>query len=140
MNVLIDTNVILDILLRRNPYYDNAAKISVLSEKGYIHGYISASAVTDIFYIVKKELKSKNDTIRLLKDFLKTIHIASITEHDIYEALELDWTDFEDSVQYIAGQSISAKYIITRNPKDFADSRIEVISPENFLNQIISQE
>ena len=137
MNLLIDTNVILDILLQREPYYKDAAKINALSENGYVCGYISASAVTDIFYVAKKELKNKDLAIKLLKDILKTIHIASVTETNIYEALDLQWDDFEDSVQYVIGQSISADYIITRNPKDFSNSDIKVMSPEEFFNQII---
>ncbi|MDR3011718.1 MAG: PIN domain-containing protein [Chitinispirillales bacterium] len=59
MNVLIDTNVVLDILLRREPYYNDAARVNVLAEKGYIRSYISASSVTDIFYIAKKELLTR---------------------------------------------------------------------------------
>ena len=140
MKVLIDTNVMLDFILRREPYYANAAKINILSEKGYICGYISASAVTDIFYIVKKELKNKDAVLVLIKNILKTIRIASVTESGIHEALELDWDDFEDSVQYIVGQSISADYIITRNSIDFAGSQIKVVSPDEFLNKITSQE
>ena len=139
MKVLIDTNVILDFILRREPYYENAAKINILSEKEYICGYISASAVTDIFYIANKELKNKDTVLTLLKNILKITHIASVTEGIIHEALDLKWDDFEDSVQYVTGQSISADYIITRNPKCFADSQIEVISPEDFLNQIIQK-
>lgn len=139
MNVLIDTNIILDILLQRKPYYENAARISLLSEKNYICSYITASSITDIFYIAKKELKNKDTVFELLKNLLKSIRIASVTEDVIYEALELEWNDFEDSVQYIAGQSILAEYIITRNSKDFANSQIKVLSPEEFLNQIISQ-
>jgi len=137
MNVLIDTNIILDMMLKREGYYVNALRISVLSEKGYIYSYISASAVTDIFYIVKKELKNKSTALTLLKSILKTIHIASVTEDCIHEALDLEWEDFEDSVQYVAGKSIFAEYIITRNPNDFTDSQIEVISPEEFLEKII---
>ena len=112
----------------------------MLSEKGYICSYVSASAVTDIFYVAKKELKNKDTVLGLLKNVLKTTNVATVTENSIHEALDLEWEDFEDSVQYVAGQSISAKYIITRNPKDFANSQIEVISPEDFLNKIILQE
>ena len=137
MNILIDTNIILDMLLQRESYYENALRISVLSEKGYICSYVSASAVTDIFYIVKKELKNKNTALTLLKNILKTIDIASVTEDSIHEALDLEWEDFEDSVQYVAGKSIYADYIITRNPNDFAYSQIEVISPHEFLEKII---
>ena len=138
MNVLIDTNIILDILLCREPHYENAARISALSEKGFVSGYISASAVTDIFYVAKKALNDKDTAIELLKNLLKTIQVASMTEDSIHEALDLNWDDFEDAVQYISGQKISAEYIVTRNPKDFAGSRIEVLTPEQFLRQVIS--
>jgi len=133
MTVLIDTNIVLDFLLQREPYYHDAARISLLSEKGYISGYISASAVTDIFYIARKETKSKNTARELVGKLLKTIHVASITENSIFEALELNWDDFEDSVQYVAGKNISANYIITRNPKDFSNSKVSVLSPHDFL-------
>ena len=136
MNVLIDTNIALDILLKREPYFKNAARISILSEKGYIRCYISASAVTDIYYIVKKELKNKDVVIDLLKKLLKTINIAAVTETAIYEALDLGWNDFEDSVQYVSGQKIRADFIITRNPKDFTESLIKVRTPDEFVNQI----
>ena len=136
MNVLIDTNVVLDMLLQRDPDFQNAARINVLSEKGYICSYISASAATDIFYVAKKELKNKNTVIELLKNLLATTRIASVTEAGIHEALDLQWDDFEDSVQYVAGKNVSAEYIITRNPKDFANSQIKILSPEEFINQI----
>ena len=136
MNVLIDTNVILDILLQREPHYKDEAKINVLSEKGYIRSYISASAVTDIFYIAKKELKDTDTAFGLLKNLLKTIRVASVTENNIVEALNLKWGDFEDSVQYVAGKSIFAEYIITRNPQDFSKSQIKTVLPKKFLDRI----
>jgi len=136
MNVLIDTNVILDILLQREPHYKDAAKIHVLSENGYIRSYISASAVTDIFYITRKYLKNTDIVFGLLRNLLKTIRVASVTENNILEALNLKWNDFEDSVQYIIGKSISAEYIITRNPQDFSKSQIKTLLPKEFLNII----
>jgi len=138
MKLLIDSNVILDVLLKREPYYKNSVKLNILAEKGYVTCYVSASSVTDIFYIAKKELKNKDVALELLKNILKIIHIAAVTENNIHEALDLQWDDFEDSVQYIAGQSILAEYIITRNPKDFTNSEIQIISPEEFINQITS--
>ncbi|MCL2221013.1 MAG: PIN domain-containing protein [Oscillospiraceae bacterium] len=134
MNVLIDTNVVLDQLVRREPFYENAERIRLLSEKGYINSYISASAITDIYYIAKKELKDKNVVVKLIEKLLETSNIAAVTESSIHEALGLKWDDFEDAVQYSAGQNISASYIITRNPNDFRNSRIEIVSPEEFLS------
>lgn len=138
MDILIDTNVILDVLLRREPFYKDAARICILSEKGIIRAYISATTVTDIYYIVRKELKSKELAFELLIDILKTINIASATEIDIYEAIDLKWDDFEDSVQYVIGKRIDVKHIITRNPKDFLNSQIKTMSPEEYLSKHIS--
>ena len=69
MNVLIDTNVVLDQLVKREPFYKDAERIRVLSEKGYINSYVSASAVTDIYYVARKELNDKGLAIKLLADF-----------------------------------------------------------------------
>ena len=140
MKLLIDTNVVLDVLLRREPYFEYAAKLQVLSEKGYIRNYVSASAVTDTFYIAKRALNDKKEAIDLLRKFLKTVHIASVTESNIYEALELQWSDFEDSVQYTVGKRILANYIITRNPKDFSKGHIKIMSPKEFIKQIVTNE
>ena len=74
-----------------------------------------------------------------MKKLLKTVRIAAVTEGCIHEALDINWSDFEDSVQYVAGQEISAEYIITRNPKDFSASQITVITPDGFLDLITSQ-
>jgi len=134
MNVLIDTNVVLDQLVRRDPFYENAERIRLLSEMGYINSYISASAVTDIYYIAKKELKNKDVVVKLIEKLLETTSIAAVTESSIHEALVLKWDDFEDAVQYVAGQNVSADYIITRNPNDFENSRIKIVSPEEFLS------
>ena len=139
MKLLIDTNVVLDILLRRELYYKNAAKIAVLSEKSHINCYVSASAVTDVYYIAYKELKNKGAAIDLLKKLFNAFRIATVSEASIYEALDLEWDDFEDCVQYTVGRNVNVDYIITRNPKDFDKSQIDVISPEAFLDMVITQ-
>ncbi|MDR1270508.1 MAG: PIN domain-containing protein [Planctomycetaceae bacterium] len=139
MKVLIDTNIILDVLLNRQPYCRNAAKIVVLSEKEIIESYISASAITDIYYITQKMYKDKQKTIDLIKKILEVVSIATITGNNIYQALDLEWNDFEDSVQYIVGESVSADYIVIRNVNDFNNSTIKIVTPEQFID-IISEE
>jgi predicted nucleic acid-binding protein len=134
MKVLIDTNIVLDILLRREGYFEDAAKIVVLSENKIIESYVSASAITDIYFITQKAYKDKKTTIDLIKKILKILSVATISGDNIYQALDLGWNDFEDSVQYIVGESISAEYIITRNADDFNKSRIKIVTPEQFLN------
>ena len=70
----------------------------------------------------------------------KTLRFAAVTENSIHEALDLNWNDFEDSVQYVAGQAISAEYIITRNAKDFLVGNIAVLTPDEFLDQITTED
>jgi predicted nucleic acid-binding protein len=134
MKVLIDTNIVLDVLLNRQPYCQDAAKIIVLSEKEIIESYVSASAITDIYYITQKEYKNKQITIDLIKKILEVISVATITGNNIYQALDLGWNDFEDSVQYVVGESIATDYIVTRNVNDFDNSTIKIVTPEQFLN------
>ena len=111
--VLIDTNVALDILLRRSDY-PNAKVVYLMTEKNEIDSYISASAITDIFFLSQKDIGKKNAK-EALKTLLSVFKPATVTDNHIYQALDLDWNDFEDSVQYIVGKNLSANYIVTRN-------------------------
>ena len=134
--ILIDTNVALDILLNRHPSYTNAAVIFYMTRQKTIESYISASAITDIFYLAQKDL-GKKSTKELLKDMLQVFKPAAVTDSHIYQALDLDWDDFEDSVQYIVSESFLADYIVTRNIKDYIAGSIPAVTPEQFL-QIIA--
>jgi len=138
MKVLIDTNVVLDILLNRVPFYNSSAYIEVLAEAKIITGYISASAITDIFFIAKGTL-GKKSTKEALKNLLSVFKPATVTDNHIYQALNLDWKDFEDSVQYIVGEGFSANYIITRNIDDYSSGSIPVVTPEQFI-KVVAEE
>jgi predicted nucleic acid-binding protein len=131
MIVLIDTNVTLDFLLHRK-HYAYAATVFSLAENKVITGFVSASAITDIFYVAKKVL-GKKQTKEELKKLLMVFRPATVTDNNIFRALNLDWDDFEDSVQFVVGDSFSADYIVTRNVKDYASSTISAIEPEQFL-------
>ena len=135
MTVLIDTNVALDILLNRQPYYENAVIIFSLSKSKLIKSYISASSITDIFYVAQKE-QGKITAKEALKRIINGFHPATVTDGDIYRAIDLDWEDFEDSVQYVVGDGLSVDYIITRNIKDFTLSPIKAVTPEQCINLI----
>jgi predicted nucleic acid-binding protein len=136
MKILIDTNVVIDILLKRQPYYEDAVLIGVLLEKSILEGYISASAITDIYYIINKEFKDKKKSLEKIKNLLNIIYIASVNEFNIYEALDSDWNDFEDSLQYVIGKEIDVDYIVTRNIKDYEKSLIKIIEPNMLLDII----
>ncbi|MCL2318858.1 MAG: PIN domain-containing protein [Treponema sp.] len=137
MKVLIDTNVVLDILLYRQPWYDNAGIIFVLTKQNVIESYISASAITDIFYVAQKQLE-KSIIREVIKQLLSVFQPATVTDNDIYQALNLEWNDFEDSVQYVVGEGLAVDYIVTRNTQDFASGSILAVTPEQFIMAITS--
>ena len=133
MTVLIDSNIILDVLLKREQFLEKSSSVVLLSEKKIIDGYVTASAITDIFYITNKTYKDRKKTMDLLKELLKTINIAAVTGQEIYRAIDLDWNDFEDAVQYTTGEHIQADYIISRDITGYMNTAIPVIQPVDFL-------
>ena len=135
MTILIDSNVALDILLNRQPWYTNAALIFGLTQQNLIKSYISASAVTDIFYITQKE-HGKKAARKAVKRLLQVFYPATVTDSNIYQALELEWDDFEDSVQFAVGKALFADFIVTRNTQDFASGSIVAVTPEQFIQAV----
>jgi predicted nucleic acid-binding protein len=134
MNVLIDTNIVLDVLLGREPFVTQSAKIVFLSEKAAIGGYVSASTATDIFYIARKEFQDKDKAYDAIGKLFQAVKVAAVDGETIDEALRLRWSDFEDCVQFVAAQGVDADYIITRNTNNFADSNVTPITPADFLD------
>ena len=135
MTALVDTNIVLDILLKNNVFIENSRVILELAEQKRFIGYISASAITDIFYISQKKL-GKKAAREAIKHLLHIFYPATVTDMNIYQALDLEWDDFEDSVQFIVGKGIYADFIVTRNIQDYALSSINVLSPEQFIETI----
>ena len=135
MTVLIDSNIVLDALLNNVGFVDNSKKLFDLAYKKRFTGYISASAVTDIFYISQKKL-GKKGAKEAIKQLLHIYYPATVTDKDIYKALDLTWDDFEDSVQFTVGEGLSADYIVTRNTQDFSSGHIPAVTPEQFMRII----
>ena len=137
MYVLIDTNVVLDVLLNRYPFAHDAITIFKLPES-VVYKYISASAITDIYYIAYRELRNKQQVKDIIKRLLSVIRVADVSEENIFFALDADWNDFEDSVQNAVAESHNFDAIITRNSADFKKSNVNILSPKDFL-QFISK-
>jgi len=139
MKVLIDSNVTLNKLLNQPQFFIGSNKIFKLAEIGHITGYISASAITDIYYISRKNL-GKAGAIEAIRKMLQVFHPATVTGDNIFKAFDLDWGDFEDAVQYVVGESLSINYIITRNTSDFSEGKIPAVTPEQFIEIITGDE
>ena len=136
MRVLIDTNVILDVLLKRSPFYEAAIEVLKLSVREDIQEFVSASAITDIYYIAYKNMRDKAVVRELLKKLLLIVSVAGVSEEEIQKALELGWKDFEDSVQYSVALLNEMNGLITRNVKDYSSSEIQVCEPNQFLELV----
>ena len=134
MKVLIDTNVILDFVLNRKPFADEASEIFQHIEQRTFSAVISASAVTDIFYLLNRE---KVDAVAFLKDFLSGVDVLSVDKEIIMYALYSGWTDFEDAVQAQVAIENNIDIVITRNTKDYSQlERIQVLTPKELLKKI----
>jgi len=136
MKILLDSNIAIDVVLKREPFLASSVQVLGLSKLG-IALFLSASTITDIYYIVSKTLKSKKIAMSLLKNLLVSVDVAAVTGNEIRQAISLDWGDFEDAVQYAAGESIAVDYIVTRNKNDFASAIMPVVSPDELLALLI---
>jgi len=135
MKVLIDTNVIIDVLGKNEKFYDDSYKIILLGLEGGIETIMSASAVTDVYYILKKYIHDSivlRENIFLLSNYLK---ICKATAEDITNAVLLSIPDFEDAVVAAIAKREKADFIITRNKSDFENSHIPAISPAQLINR-----
>ena len=133
MKLLIDTNVVLDVLLRREPFFRTAAEVLSLTQRDEVWEYVSASAITDIYYIANKQMKDRDAVRDLLKRLLMVVSVAAVSEREIQNALNLAWGDFEDSVQYSVALLNEMDGIVTRNPSDYQEANIRIWLPEQAL-------
>lgn len=128
MRLLIDTNVIIDVLAKRTGFYQDSLEVLHFCEVRKAEGFISATSVTDIMYILRKHLEPEfiQETI---KTMLTVISVADVTKSDINTAFDLKMSDYEDAVQASCAKRIKADYIVTRNAKDFKNSPVKAITP-----------
>ena len=130
--VLFDTNIILDIALKRNPFFELASQLFSLIDRKIIEGYITASTVTDIYYISKKE-KGHNTTLEFITHLIKIVDVIGVDKEIIIKSLTSGLNDFEDAIQTTAAELNGLEAIITRNKKDFVNSSVEIYTPDEFL-------
>ena len=135
MRLFLDTNVMLDLLGERDPFYVSAAKIATLADKRSLQIVVSALSYATISYFLTK-YDGPEKTKDKLRKFKVISEICELDEVIIEKGLNSDFSDFEDSLQYFSALQTECDIIITRNGKDFKKSEIPVMSPEEFLNSI----
>ena len=133
IKLLIDTNVVLNVLLRREPFSETAAEVLNPTQRDDVREYVFASAITDIYYIANKQLKDRAAVRNLLERLLKIVSVAAVSEQEIRNALNLTWADFEDSVQYSVALLNEMDGIVTRNPDDYQEANMRIWLPDQAL-------
>lgn len=133
--LFLDTNVILDLLGEREPFYDSIAKIATLADKGNIQLMVSAFTYPTVYYLLSR-FEDKEIVKEKIRKFKVIAETSDLTDKIINKGLSSRFNDFEDSLQYYCAVETDCNIIITRNSKDFKASEIPVFTPYEYLNSI----
>lgn len=127
MKVLVDTNIILDVLLDRESFVEEAIHIFELTETGLIEGFIAATTITNIFYILRK-LLGRESTLVAIQKLLLSFELCGVNRQVIEWAIDKNLKDFEDGVQAACADISGLDAIVTRNGADFIDINLPIFS------------
>lgn len=136
MKIMCDTNIIMDMLLEREPFADDSCTILALCEERRIDGFVSASSVTDIYYLVRKYTYSTDLAYKAVGKLLEIVKVCSVTNNDVLTAFQKKAKDFEDCLMATCAKSIHCDYIVTRNKRDFEEFNIPLLTPSEFLQHL----
>ena len=135
MRLLIDANIVLDVLQKREPYWKDSSVIWKLCETEQVEGYISTLTFANLMYVMRRELDPAQ--IRDVLDKLRLIfRFADFTAADLEKAADMGWEDFEDAIQAATAERIMADSIITRNVRDFRNSRVIAFTPSEYIARL----
>lgn len=134
--IFLDTNVILDLLGERVPFFDSIAKVATLADQKKLTLIVSPLSFTTINYVLNKYETSKS-VLNKLRKFKIICEVCEVNEETIDKALNSSFKDFEDAVQYFCALQSNSTMIITRNGKDFKHSTIPIMTAEEYLSSII---
>ncbi|MBN3873425.1 PIN domain-containing protein [Nostoc sp. JL33] len=135
MKVLLDTNIIIDIALERQPFFTNSETVLLFVEQGQIEGYISASTISDLYYLIRKQ-KGRDLAIEFLQEIATFCRIATVNQAVITMAFTTNFKDFEDAIQYSTAVVNQLDAIITRNPQDFPVVAPRILTPDQLIEEL----
>jgi predicted nucleic acid-binding protein len=132
MNVLVDTNILLDVLAKRKPFYEASASIWSLAECGDLTAFVSVISYNNIYYIVRKAAGREEaaEAMKIMRDVFRTVAAG---DQIINQCIDSEIDDFEDAIQYFSGFHAHAQHLITRNPQHFPASGLSILTPDEFL-------
>lgn len=132
MRLFVDTNVVLDVLAQRDPWFQDSSRLLAHIEEGRATGHIAAHTLTTLHYLLSKHL-GQQKTAAVLIDLIAFLQVEPVDVQVLQQALALGWGDFEDAVQAVTAVRCQADYLLTRNPRDFKQSPVPVITPSEYL-------
>ncbi len=131
--ILIDTNILLDYLLEREPFFEDAKEVILSCTNGKVKGCIAAHSIPNIFYILRKDYNAK-ERREVLLNLCKIFDVEGIDKAKLISGLSNeDFLDFEDCLQVECAKAYGADYIVTRNVSDYATSEVKAIMPKDYL-------
>lgn len=133
MRLMIDTNIFLDVLAEREPFYANSKAVLELCESKKVYGFLSASSVTDIFYLIRWKLHSVDLAYKAIGYIFDITKVLTVTNEDVLNAYIQKAPDFEDCLLAVCAKSNHCDAIVTRNKKDFLLFGITLLTPEELL-------
>jgi len=131
--VFVDTDIIYDLLGKRDPFYIAAAQLFTLADEGKVQIFISALSLANLHYLISKH-KSVEKAKEILRKFKVLVHVAPLNDKIIDLALNSDFSDFEDAIQYFSALQNEIEVLLTRNLKDYRKAQITVLTAQDFIN------
>lgn len=131
--VFVDTDIIYDLLAQRDPFYIPAARLFTLADEGKIQIFISALSLPNLHYMLSK-LKSAEEAKQILRKFKVIVHVTALDDKIIDLALNSEFSDFEDAIQYFTALQNNIDVLVTRNLKDYKKAQISVLTAQDYIN------
>lgn len=131
--LFVDTDVVLDLLAQREPFYPAAAQLFSQAESDKITLCVSSLTFSNLFYILRKQL-SASRTLEVLRTFKQLVTVVTVDDATVEQALQAEFTDFEDALQYFSALSAECTVLITRNVRHYRKARIKVVTAELYCS------
>jgi len=130
-SVFVDTDIVLDLLARREPFYDAAARLFSLAESGIISLAVSSLTFANLFYILRKQVSAKH-AHEVLRNFKQLVTVLPVDDVIIEQALKAGFTDFEDAIQYFTALGADCSALLTRNGRHYRKAAISIFTAEAY--------
>ena len=131
--VFVDTDIIYDLLAKRDPFYLAAAQLFTLADEGKVQIYISALSLANLHYLISKQ-RTEEEAKEILRKFKVLVHVAPLNDKIIDLALNSEFSDFEDAIQYYSALQNEIVVLLTRNLKNYKKTHITVLTAQDFIN------